>query len=150
MTHSHHSSSGSVSCRLEWRPSRWLIGALLGLAVLAAFAVLASEMPRWAAWPLALVSLVGGVWQAWRQAHLPVQGFVFPGNGLAALRQGQPIHDVQLQWRGPLAFLAWRDREGRRQRLAWWPDTLPPAQRRELRLAVGTGNAAPGHPGVAP
>ena len=150
MTHSHHSSSGSVSCRLEWRPSRWLTGALLSLGLLAAFSVLASEMPRWSAWPLALVTLAWGAWQAWRQAHLPPQSFVFTGNELAATCEGQPIHDLQLQWRGPLAFLAWRDREGRRQRLAWWPDTLQPAKRRELRLAVGTGNAVPRHPAVAP
>ena len=30
-------SSASVSCRLEWRPSRWLIAALLVLGMLAAF-----------------------------------------------------------------------------------------------------------------
>ena len=150
MTHSHHSSSGSVSCRLEWRPSRWLIGALLGLGALAAFSVLVSEMPRWAAWPLALGAFAWGVRQAWKQAQLPLYSFVFPGSELAATRDGQPIHDLQLQWRGPLAFLSWSDRGGQRQRLVWWPDTLPPVHRRELRLAVGTGNAAPRHPGVAP
>ena len=150
MTHSHHSSIGSVSCRLEWRPSRWLIGALLCLAMLAAFSVLVSEMPRWAAWPLALAALAWGRWQAWKQAQVPSQTFVFPGNELAAMREGQPIHDVALQWRGPLAFLVWNDRAGQRQRLVWWPDTLPAARRRELRLAVGVGNAAPRRPGVAP
>ena len=150
MTHSHHSSSRSVSCRLEWRPSRWLIGALLCLGLLAAFSVIVSEMPRGATWPLALAVFAGSAWQAWKQAHLPTQSFVFPGNELAATRNGQPIHDLQLQWRGPLAFLSWVDRKGRRQRLVWWPDTLPPGPRRELRLAVGNGNAAPRHPGVAP
>jgi hypothetical protein len=150
MAHSHRLSSGSVNCRLEWRPSRWLIGALLCLAVLAAFSVLASEMPRRAAWPLALAALAWGAWRAWRHAHLPPQGFVFPGNELAAMWDGQPIQDAQLQWRGPLAFLSWSDRSGQRQRLAWWPDTLPPARRRELRLAVGNGDAAPRRPGVAP
>ena len=150
MTHWHHSSSGSVSCRLEWRPSRWLIGALLSLGLLAAFSVLVSEMPRWVAWPLALAALAWGGWQGWKQAQLLPQTFVFPGNELAAMREGQPIHEVQLQWRGPLAFLCWRDRAGQRQRLVWWPDTLPATRRRELRLAVGVGNAAPRRPGVAP
>ena len=75
---------------------------------------------------------------------------VFPGNELAAMREGQPIHEVQLQWRGPLAFLCWRDRAGQRQRLVWWPDTLPATRRRELRLAVGNDNAASRRPGVAP
>ena len=126
------------------------MGALLCLGVLAAFSVLVSEMPRWAAWPLALAALACAGRQAWKQAHLPPQTFVFPGHELAIMREGQPIHEVLLQWRGPLAFLAWNDRTGQRQRLVWWPDTLPAARRRELRLAVGVGNAAPRRPGVAP
>ena len=58
--------------------------------------------------------------------------------------------DVQLQWRGPLAFMAWRDPAGRRMRLAWWPDTLPSRWRRELRLAADRACTARRRPSVAP
>lgn len=37
---------------------------------------------------------------------------------------GLPVDALDLHWRGPLAFLRYRDATGRRQRLAWWPDTL--------------------------
>jgi toxin CptA len=49
---------------------------------------------------------------------------------------GEPLEYVQLQWRGPLAFLRWRASHGGGGHLDWWPDTLPAVQRRELRLAV--------------
>ena len=49
---------------------------------------------------------------------------------------GEAIHDVAVQWRGPLAFLSWRGTEGRVHRLSWWPDTLAVGPRRELRLAA--------------
>ena len=150
MSHFSNLSGPSPSCRLEWRPSRCLATALLSLAVLASFSMLVTDMPRWLAWPLALVVLVRGTWQGWRHLHLPPQQFLFPGNDLAPMRAGQPIGDVSLQWRGPLAFLCWRERGGQLKRLAWWPDNLPAASRRELRLAVGSGNAAPRRPGMAP
>ncbi|MEE7566640.1 hypothetical protein HH297_09445, partial [Xanthomonas sp. Kuri4-3] len=47
-----------------------------------------------------------------------------------------PVAAFRVEWRGPLAQLSWRDGR-RRERLLFWPDTLPPAQRRELRLAAG-------------
>ena len=142
MTHSHRLSTAYVSCRLEWRPSRWVIGALLALSLLAAFSVLASAMPRWAAWPLSVSALAYGVWQARREWRLPGRELFFPGNDLPVTLDGQPIDNVKLQWRGPMAFLLWRDRQGRPQRLSWWPDTLPAASRRELRLAAGSREAS--------
>jgi toxin CptA len=55
-----------------------------------------------------------------------------------------------LQWRGPLAFLRWRDSDGRMHRLAWWPDVLPVAARRELRLAALDGAGAVPAASMAP
>ena len=159
MTHSHHSSSGSVSCRpptealggrLEWRPSRWVVGMLALLGILAAFSVLASEMPRLAAWPLALSALAFGLWRAWRESRSPVHDFFFPGNDLPVMLDGVPIDLVEVQWRGPLAFIFWKERDGRCRRLSWWPDTLPAARRRELRLAAGSLEAARNRPAMAP
>ena len=150
MTHSHHSSSASASCRLEWRPSRWLTGVLSLLGILAAFSILASEMPRLAAWPLALSALACGMWRAWRESGSPVREFFFPGNDLPVMLDGAPIESVEVQWRGSLAFIFWKERDGRCRRLSWWPDTLPAARRRELRLAAGSLEAARDRQTMAP
>ena len=150
MPHSGRWSNASAPCRLEWRPSRWLAGAVLVLAALAAISVLASEMPRIAAWPLALLALGWGVRQAWLGLRQPRREWVFPGGDGQILLDGEPAETVQVQWRGPLAFVRWRDSDGRIERLAWWPDTLPAARRRELRLAAGQGEAAPRRPMMAP
>ena len=150
MTHSHRLSNVSVSCRLEWRPSRWVIGALLALGLLAAFAVLASAMPRLAAWPLAVSAMAYGLRRAWKEWRSPQVALFFPGNELPVMLEGLSIDKAEVRWRGPLAFLRWRDRQGRRQRLSWWPDTLPVASRRELRLAASSLEAARQHRQVAP
>ena len=150
MTHSHHSSSVSVSCRLEWRPSRWVTGVLSLLGILAAFSILASEMPRLAAWPLALSALAYGLWRAGRESRSPTREIFFPGNDLPVTLDGAPIDPVEVQWRGSLAFVRWQGRDGRSRCLSWWPDTLPAAQRRELRLAAGSLEASRRRPAMAP
>lgn len=150
MTRSHRLSSVSVSCRLEWRPSRWVIGALFVLGMLAAFSVLASAMPRWAAWPLSVATLAYAAWQARREWRLSRHELFFPGNDLSVTLDGQSIGNVELRWRGPMAFLLWQDPRGRPMRLSWWPDTLPAARRRELRLAGGSLDAAQNHRRMAP
>ncbi|MET0893596.1 MAG: hypothetical protein ABWY01_08520 [Pseudoxanthomonas sp.] len=142
MPHSHHSSSGSVSCRLEWRPSLWLIGALLLLGTLATFSILASDLPRAPAWMLSIAVMVHAANLALRQWRSPVRSLVFPGTELPVLVDGMPVEAVDVQWRGPLAFVSWNGRVGRRVRLCWWPDTLPASLRRELRLAAGSLQAS--------
>lgn len=131
-----HSSSRSAPCRLDWRPSCWLVVALLVLGLLAAISVIVSEMPRWYAWPLAIVVQVVGACLAWREARQPAQQLVWPIGDDPVTLDGRAIDAATLQWRGPLAALCWRDADGRIRRLHWWPDTLPVAQRRELRLAA--------------
>lgn len=81
---------------------------------------------------------------------MPSHDFVFPGNDLAVLLDGEPIDAVEVQWRGPFAFITWKDRKARRRRLSWWPDTLPPSNRRELRLAAGHLDAVRHPRGMAP
>ncbi|MDR6840505.1 hypothetical protein [Pseudoxanthomonas sacheonensis] len=107
-------------------------------------------MPRWAAWPLSGLVLAYGAWQARREWRLPGHELFFPGNDLPVTLDGQPIDNVKLQWRGPMAFLLWRDRQGRPRRLSWWPDTLPAARRRELRLAAGSLDASRHRRAMAP
>jgi toxin CptA len=135
MRTSSRSSHASVPCRIEWRPSRWLAGACGALGVLGAASVLASEMPVWAAWPLATLAIAYGAWLARREWRRPVQQLAWP-LGRPPLLGGVPLHDAVLAWRGPLAFLGWRDASGRRRQLCWWPDTLDRVARRELRLAA--------------
>jgi toxin CptA len=113
-----------------------LIGAQRLLAVLAPCAVLGSEMPRLAAWPLAGIACGYGLWLAQREAGRPARQLLWPVGDAPITLDGEPLQQAELHWRGPLAFLHWRGRGGRGGRLAWWPDTLPPARRRELRLAA--------------
>ena len=143
------SSNASVPCRFELRPSRWLIAAMLAMAVLAPFAVLASEMPRWGAWPLAACALGYGLFLARREASRPVQAVVIDGEGAAAV-DGQAIEGLRIDWRGPLAFASWRDAAGRTHRRSLWPDTLPPDLRRELRLAAHKRSDGQTPPSMAP
>lgn len=142
-------SSASAPCRIEWRPSRWLIAALLVFAILAPLAVLASEMPRAAACLLAAAASLQGAQLALRESRRPRRSLLFTADGQLLVDDAE-ASAVQLQWRGSLAFITWRGPDGRRQRLAWWPDTLPPRWRRELRLAVDRLAPAPGGPSVAP
>ena len=56
---------------------------------------------------------------------------------------------LHVRWRGPLAFLRRRDPDGRVQRLVFWPDTLPVAARRELKLAMQRRESAAGSTSMA-
>jgi toxin CptA len=94
-------------------------------------------MPRWFAVPLALLSALRGPWLAHRSLRASAHSVAWPMGGDPTL-DGTPVEGAQLHWRGPLAFLRYRDAAGRDHRLAWWPDTLPGRQRRELRLAAAS------------
>lgn len=142
MPHSIRSFDTSAPCRLDWRPSRWLIATLVALAVLAAFSAVASDLPRWAAWPLALVALTYGLGLARREWRKPVCSVVIADRGAVVHIDGIKVERFVVQWRGPLAFASWGDGHGRTARLVWWPDTLRRASRRELRLAAATPAAA--------
>jgi toxin CptA len=113
-----------------------VIGAQLLLAVLASCAVLGSEMARMAAWPLAAVACAYGLWLARCEARKPARQLLWPAGDAPVTLDGEHLQTAELHWRGSLAFLRWRGHGGHDGRLDWWPDTLPPAQRRELRLAA--------------
>lgn len=143
------SSNASAPCRFELRPSRWLIAAMLAMAVSAPFAVLASEMPRWSAWPLAICAFAYGLFLARREALRPVQAVVIDGEGAAAV-DGEVVEGLRVDWRGPIAFVSWRDTAGLGHRRSLWPDTLTPDLRRELRLAVRERSDGQSPPSMAP
>ena len=126
-------STTSAPFRCEWRPSRWMSGALALLGVLAALSLLNCELEARIAWPVALLALAAGLLLARREARKPVRQLLL--SATAANVDGVVIDTPELIERGPLAILRWRAGK-RRGQLLFWPDTLPRAMRRELRLAV--------------
>ena len=149
MSISRRSSNASAPCRLEWRPSRWLVSALAMLGVLGACSTLMSEMPRPLAWMLATAALLGGGWSALREARRSRCQLAWLADG-SLVADGARVHAACLQWRGPLAFLRWRDGQGAGRSLTWWPDTLDVRARRELRLAHARAVSAASSPSMAP
>jgi toxin CptA len=149
MPNSPHSSNASASFRSDWKPSAVLRGALIALGLLAGLSLLASDLPHAFAWPAAFVAVVWGAWRARRESRHEPLGICWRADG-ALLVEGERMDAAELQWRGPLAFLAWRDARGIRHRLAWWPDTLPAPRRRELRLAAAAAEAARQRARMAP
>lgn len=136
MSNSPHWSSASAPCRFEWRPSRWLIAALCVLAVLAGVALWTSDLGPRLAWPLAASALGYGLWLAHRESRKPPNDILIHVAGARVVVDGERVDDFRVDWRGVLAFARWRNGEGRVHRRVWWPDTLPAATRRELRLAA--------------
>ena len=136
MSKSRRSSIRSAPCRIEWRPSRWTSAVLWALALCAPFSLLMSDMPRVITWPFALGVAAFGIVDARRYGRLSALALVIPvGRGHASC-DGQPMPDLVVAWRGPLAFLRWRGSNGHVRRVVFWPDTLPSGPRRELRLAA--------------
>lgn len=160
----------AASLDLEWRPSRLLAAMLALIGALSALGAFASDLPAPAAWPLAALALGRGMRLARIHLRLPPRRLRWDARG--AVLDGVALASPRLRWRGPMAVLHWCDaaddgdgdpgrggargpgrprvRRIRTRRLAWWPDTLPPAARRELRLAAArwATRAPPG--GVAP
>jgi toxin CptA len=114
------------------------------LALLAVFSLLASDLPRTLAWPLALLAAGWGLGEARSYARQPSRAFLIPAGAGEACCDGARMDALQVLWRGPLAFLRWCDPTGATRRLAFFPDTLPAATRRELRLAMQRREAAVG------
>nr|WP_222564643.1 hypothetical protein [Lysobacter antarcticus] len=148
MPNSQRLSAPSASCRLEWRPSAWLIAALPVLGVLAALSLLLSGFPREVTWSGAVLALLWGVRESRREAAKPALELELDGEVVKV--DGQAVADFRVFWRGPLSFARWRDREHRLRSLAWWPDTLDAASRRELRLALPAQTPARRRRSVAP
>jgi len=111
--------------------------------------VLASDVPRPIDWLIALAALYWGMRQATTEVARPPRQLVWAANGSLDI-DGDNVARARLRWRGPIAFLDWRDGAGRRKVLAWWPDTLAAEQRRELRLAAARTVSADTRPSMAP
>ena len=148
MPNSPSSSNPSAPCRLEWQPSRLLAIVLVVLGVLSGLSVVASAMPMVFSIPLALLVAGDGVRLARRELRRPQRTIVIATDGRATL-DGKEVGGLRVQWRGPWAFAQFRVAQGRPGRLAWWPEMLPPRDRRELRLAVPVIQAAHSRPPMA-
>lgn len=149
MSKSRRSSIASAPCRLEWRSSRQVGTALWFLAFSAPFCLVASDLPRAWAWPLAALAGVVGVRDAYRYRHQPTHLLVIPaGRGAPTCDAGR-VEGLLVHWRGPLAFLRCRDGERRIRRCVFAPDTLSAPARRELKLAMQRREAAAGSPSMA-
>lgn len=134
------SSKPSLLCRIDWRPSRALSGALCLLGGLAGYSLWLSALPRWPAALAGLACLAYGVISGWRLQQQTCARLVWPGSGEPALIEGAGkslrLTEVSLHLRGPMAVLSGRDADGHRQRWQWYPDTLCSDDRRALRLAA--------------
>ena len=135
--------------RIPWRPSRWMSTALLLLGGSGAASLLASDLPAILAAPAAVLACVGAARLWWRERSRAPMAFVFR-SGAPPTVDGQAVAEFALHWRGPLAFVHWRDGQGRRHHRAWWPDTLQAPQRRELRLAAPAARDAGDRASMAP
>lgn len=149
MAKSRNWSSASAPCRVELRRSPWLAAALALLGCLAAGAVLLSEMPFGAAVLLAAAALLHGARLATIELRRRPVGLVFSADGTARV-DGAEATRLNLQWRGPLLFAAWRAGDGRTHRRLATPDILDRPARRELRLVAATRTPAPRPGSVAP
>src|SRR5690606_34358915 len=147
------SSAASSTFRIDWRPSRAWLAAIVLLTLSAAVAPWLSALaPAWAG----LASLTAMAWgfRLWRrERHRPACELLYDGGRWWLLPvRGRIAPLVRTVWvlRGPFAWLRAEDALGRRWRLAWTPDNLPAPARRELRLAVSAGTIPAALPLVAP
>jgi hypothetical protein len=118
--------------RLELGPSRWLAGALMAIGILGAGGLFLSNLSALTALLLAPIVLAWGALLARRELRASPTRIVFRDDGRVEVA-GEPADDVLLDWQGPLTRIHWQ-RAGERRCLVLWPDVLPAALRRELRL----------------
>lgn len=140
------SSNESLTCRIDWRPSRWLLAAIVVLTSLAVLSAWLSALPAWLAGLLSVACVGHGLRLARREAaragvtvHLASE----PGVAVLNFPHGaESWTQVRVSFRGALATVSGRDPAGATRRLLWWPDTLPASARRQLRLVAGRLPAA--------
>ena len=118
------SSNASLPCRIDWRPSRWLVGALCALAALAALSVMASGLPALLKPMIAVIAGLYGLAVARREALRRPVSLDLAGATLVLREQG-PLLRLQAGTAG-----------GQGWSRTWWPDTLSTPDRRRLRLAA--------------
>lgn len=122
---------------------------MVALAVLAPYAVLSSGLPILVSGPLAVLAVFVALGCALRELRRSAHTVVVDAAGTVTV-DAQAVEGFKVVWRGTLGFVSWRDAAGRSHRRSLWPDTLTPALRRELRLAVRDGGDGQAPPSMAP
>lgn len=123
--------------------------ACAALGVLAAYSLSLSDLPAWLAWPCGVAATVRGAQLALRELARRPLDLIVTADASASVG-GAPVQALRIRWRGPLAFLRWRDAVGRTRRRVLTPDVLSSASRRELRLVGGARPATRRDAAVAP
>ena len=113
---------------------------LWSLVVLAPLSLIASDLPRAVAWPLAVAATAWAIIDARRYRSMAVRQLTIPAGRGAATCDGERIDGLRAHW---------RDRHGHRHRASFWPDTLPAGMRRELKIAMQRREAASDRPSMA-
>ncbi|MBP6597405.1 MAG: hypothetical protein KA196_07800 [Arenimonas sp.] len=110
------------------------------LALLSAASLWLSGAPAALKWLGGSLALGHGLRLARRERRRPALSLAWAGGAAPATLSGGgfrlDLAGVRVQQRGGMAVLWGRDSRHRCHRLVWWPDTLPPAARRQLRLAA--------------
>ncbi len=122
---------------------------MLTLAVLAPWATLSSDLPVRVGAIAAVLAVCFAMGLAVRELRRTAQAVVIDASGAATI-DGQAVEALRIDWRGTLGFMSWRDAAGRIHRRSLWPDTLSPALRRELRLALPASGAVRGSDSMSP
>ena len=122
---------------------------MLALTAGAVLSLLASDLPRPVALPMAVLAALYGLRLVLRERSRPSRQLVAPSDAGLWRIDGEPMPGLRVDWRGPLLFVRWRESR-RPASLVWWPDTLPAARRRELRLATPARGTARGAGSMAP
>lgn len=143
-----HPSADGAGARVSWRPSQLLRCALVLLTAAACVSILLSGLPTPWAWA-AIASVIAAGVRAIRTGSRRVRHELVIDASGSAFVDGARLDTPSLHWRGPIVRLDWRA-DGRRHSLLWWPDTLPPARRRELRLVASSLDAPPQRKSMAP
>ena len=133
-----HLSNVLPICRIDWRPSRGLAIALAMLGLLTALSLALSALPISMAIALGVGAMVYSTFLIRQELQQEPFVLVWAGGESAGVlnfaSRTQSLSGPSLSFRGPLVSLRGLDDSGRRQRYMWWPDTLPSAARRQLRL----------------
>lgn len=137
--HSSNALPGTrMTRRIDWRPSRVLIGALGLIGLSALLSLWLSALPASVASLLAGAVAIHSAMLIRRELQREQFTLAWAGDETTATlnfgARTQSLTEPKLSLRGPLASLHGKDEAGRSQRYLWWPDTLPSAARRELRL----------------